>query len=123
MNIPLLDAIKQVPRYAKFLKELCTNKRKLKENEIMSVGENVSTVLQRKLPPKCKDPGSFTIPCTIGNVTFQIAMLDLSASLMSCHFFIFASLNLGPLKEIGVIIQLADRSNAYLKGVLKDVLL
>ncbi|XP_062083485.1 uncharacterized protein LOC133789741 [Humulus lupulus] len=26
VNIPLLDAIKQVPRYAKFLKELCTNK-------------------------------------------------------------------------------------------------
>jgi len=30
VNIPLLDAIKQIPRYAKFLKELCTNKRKLK---------------------------------------------------------------------------------------------
>ena len=28
VNIPLLDAIKQVPRYAKFLKELCTIKRK-----------------------------------------------------------------------------------------------
>ncbi|KAF1881751.1 hypothetical protein Lal_00031898, partial [Lupinus albus] len=31
VNIPLLDAIKQIPRYAKFLKELCTHKRKLKE--------------------------------------------------------------------------------------------
>ena len=28
VNIPLLDAIKQVPRYAKFLKELCTTKKK-----------------------------------------------------------------------------------------------
>ncbi|XP_062104265.1 uncharacterized protein LOC133815441 [Humulus lupulus] len=33
VNIPLLDAIKQVSRYAKFLKELCTNKRKLRGNE------------------------------------------------------------------------------------------
>ena len=33
VNIPLLDAIKQIPRYAKFLKELCTNKRKLKGSE------------------------------------------------------------------------------------------
>ena len=41
VNIPLLDAIKQVPRYAKFLKELCTNKRKLKGNEVMQVGETV----------------------------------------------------------------------------------
>ncbi|XP_062103829.1 uncharacterized protein LOC133814945 [Humulus lupulus] len=55
-NIPLLDAIKQVPHYAKFFKELCTNKRKLKDDEKISVGENVSTVLQKKLPPKCKDP-------------------------------------------------------------------
>ena len=46
VNILLLDAIKQVPRYAKFLKELCTNKRKLKGNEGVSVGKNVSAILQ-----------------------------------------------------------------------------
>ncbi|KAL0406655.1 UNVERIFIED_CONTAM: hypothetical protein Slati_3979400 [Sesamum latifolium] len=57
VNIPLLDAIKQIPRYAKFLKEQCTNKGKLKENERVSMEENVSAILQRKLPPKCKDPG------------------------------------------------------------------
>ncbi|KAK4397279.1 hypothetical protein Sango_1564500 [Sesamum angolense] len=42
VNIPLLDVIKQVPRYAKFLKELCTNKSKLRGNERVSMGENVS---------------------------------------------------------------------------------
>ncbi|KAL0415667.1 UNVERIFIED_CONTAM: hypothetical protein Slati_3398600 [Sesamum latifolium] len=57
VNIPLLNAIKQVPRFAKFLKELCTNKTKLRGNERVSMGENVSTILQSKLPPKCKDPG------------------------------------------------------------------
>ncbi|KAL0293823.1 UNVERIFIED_CONTAM: hypothetical protein Sangu_3230500 [Sesamum angustifolium] len=56
VNIPLLDAIKQIPRYARFLKELCTSKGKLKGNERVSMGENVSAILQRKLPPKCKDP-------------------------------------------------------------------
>ena len=50
VNIPLLDAIKQVPRYAKFLKELCTNKCKLRGDEKVRVGENVSVVLQWKLP-------------------------------------------------------------------------
>ncbi|RDX67059.1 hypothetical protein CR513_54121, partial [Mucuna pruriens] len=30
INFPLLNAIKQIPKYAKFLKELCTPKRKLK---------------------------------------------------------------------------------------------
>ncbi|KAJ9168419.1 hypothetical protein P3X46_019944 [Hevea brasiliensis] len=52
VNIPLLDAIKQIPRYAKFLKELCTNKKKLTGYEKVSVGENVSVVLQNKLSPK-----------------------------------------------------------------------
>ena len=46
INIPLLNAIKQVPRYAKFLKELYTSKRKLKGNEVLSVGKNVSTIIQ-----------------------------------------------------------------------------
>ncbi|XP_031101911.1 uncharacterized protein LOC116005813, partial [Ipomoea triloba] len=122
VNIPLLDAIKQIPRYAKFLKELCTNKRKLKGNEMVSMGENISAVLQKKLPPKCKDPGMFTIPCKIGNVNVEKAMLDLGASINVMPLSIYSSLNVGSLKETGVIVQLADRSNVYPVGVLEDVL-
>ncbi|KAM1862919.1 hypothetical protein ACFX14_003317 [Malus domestica] len=122
VNIPLLDAIKQVPRYAKFLKELCTTRKRMSTKEVVKVGENVSAILQRKLPPKCKDPGSFTIPCVIGNTRFESAMLDLGASINVMPYSIYASMNLGALKNDGVIIQLADRSNTYPKGVLEDVL-
>ncbi|XP_070667979.1 uncharacterized protein, partial [Malus domestica] len=122
VNIPLLDAIKQVPRYAKFLKELCTTRKRVSTKEVVKVGENVSAILQRKLPPKCKDPGSFSIPCVIGNTRFESAMLDLGASINVMPYSIYASMNLGALKNDGVIIQLADRSNAYPKGVLEDVL-
>ncbi|CAN6710901.1 unnamed protein product [Malus baccata var. baccata] len=94
VNIPLLDAIKQVPRYAKFL----------------------------KVPRYAKDPGSFTIPCVIGNTRFESAMLDLGASINVMPYSIYASMHLGELKNDGVIIQLANRSNAYPKGVLEDVL-
>ncbi|KAM2442323.1 hypothetical protein PS1_023440 [Malus domestica] len=121
VNIPLLDAIKQVPRYAKFLKELCTTRKRISTREVVKVGENVSAILQRKLPPKCKDPGSFTIPCVIGNTRFESAMLDLGASIKVMPYSIYASMNLGELKNDGVIIQLADRSNAYPKGILEDV--
>ena len=109
-------------RYAKFLKELCSNKRKLSGNEKISVGENVSAVLQRKLPPKCKDLGTFTIPCTIGNTRFERCMLDLGVSINVMPYSIYNSLNLGPMEETGIVIQLADRSNAYPKGVMEDVL-
>ncbi|KAM2957612.1 hypothetical protein FF2_024567 [Malus domestica] len=122
VNIPLLDAIKQIPKYAKCLKKLCTTKKRVRDKEVVHVSENVSAILQRKLPPKCKDPGSFTIPCVIGNTRFKSAMLDLGASINVMPYSVYASMNLGALKHDGVIIQLADRSNAYPKGVLEDVL-
>ncbi|XP_031249191.1 uncharacterized protein LOC116107025 [Pistacia vera] len=122
VKIPLLDAIKQLPRYAKFLKELCTNKRKLKGNEKIRMGENVSAILQKRLPPKCKDLGMFTIPCKLGDIRIEKAMLDLGASINIMPLSIYSSLNIGPLKETSVIIQLAGISNVYLEGVVEDVL-
>ncbi|CAN6706480.1 unnamed protein product [Malus baccata var. baccata] len=122
VNIPLLDAIKQIPKYAKCLKKLCTTKKRFQEKEVVQVSENVSAMIQRKLPSKCKDPGSFTIPCVIGNTRFKSAMLDLGVSINVMPYSIYASMNLGKLKNDGVIIQLADRSNAYPKGVVEFVL-
>ncbi|KAM1249716.1 hypothetical protein ACFX2G_033058 [Malus domestica] len=37
VNIPLLDAIKQVPKYAKFLKELCTIRKRALNKEVVRV--------------------------------------------------------------------------------------
>ncbi|XP_052619890.1 uncharacterized protein LOC128126161 [Lactuca sativa] len=122
LNISLLDAIKQIPRYAKFLKDFCTNKRKFKTNEKIQVNVNVSAVIQKKLPPKCKDPGMFAIPCTIGDLHVKSAMLDLGASINVMPYSVFQSLNVGPLEETGVIIQLADKSSVFPRGMLEDVL-
>ncbi|XP_071932871.1 uncharacterized protein [Coffea arabica] len=122
INIPLLEAIKQVPKYAKFLKNLCTHKRKLRGDERVAVGENVSAILQRKLPPKCGDPSIFTIPCKIGNTLIRKAMLDLGASINVMPKTIYTSLNLGPLKETTIIIQLTNYTNAYPEGIVEDVL-
>ncbi|XP_023760500.2 uncharacterized protein LOC111908946 [Lactuca sativa] len=122
VNIPLLDVIKQILRYAKFLKELYTNKRKLKGNEKILMNENASTVLQTKFSPKCKDPGMFTVPCKIGDVTFSSSMLDLCASINVMPYSVYESLNVGPLSETVVIISLADKSSVFPRGVLEDVL-
>ncbi|KAK5835225.1 hypothetical protein PVK06_010912 [Gossypium arboreum] len=122
VNIPLLDAIKQIPRYAKFLKELCTKKRRLIGNERVNVGENVSAVLQKKVPPKYKDQGMFAISCEIGNVSIKKAMFDLGASINVMPYSIYKLINADPLKETGIIIQLADKSVVYPEGLLEDVL-
>ncbi|XP_027150382.1 uncharacterized protein LOC113750624 [Coffea eugenioides] len=122
INIPLLDAIKQVSKYAKFLKDLCVNRRRLRGDERVIVGENLSAVLQRKLPPKCGDPDRFTVPCKIGNTLIRNTLLDLGASINVMPKSMYASLNLGPLKETEIIIQLADRTNAYPDELVEDVL-
>ncbi|XP_016690777.1 uncharacterized protein [Gossypium hirsutum] len=122
VNIPLIDAIKKIPRYVKFLKELCTSKRRLIGNERVNVGENVSAVLQKKVPPKCKDQGMFVISCEIGNVGIKKAMCDLGASINVMPYPIYKLINAGPLKKTGVIIQLEDRSVIYPKRLLEDVL-
>lgn len=71
INIPLLVAIKEIPSYAKFLKDLCTTKRKFEEDEKVMLSEEINALLQRKLPPKIKDLGSFTMSCTVGNHMFK----------------------------------------------------
>ncbi|CAM8947942.1 unnamed protein product [Rhodiola kirilowii] len=121
INIPLLEAIKQIPRYAKFLKELCTNRRSTRyDQELMS--RNVSAVIQRKVPPKCGDPRTYTIPCTIGNIRIENCMLDLGASINVLPFSIYSCLRIGPLEPTGLTIQLADRSCKQAEGKIEDVL-
>jgi len=120
----LLDAIKQIPKYAKFLKELCTTKRafKLKGHETVSMGEVVSAVVQKNLPLKQKDPGAFTIPCVIGNASFKRALCDLGASISVMPKHVYDSFSLESLNKTSIVIQLADRSFVYPLDVIEDVL-
>ncbi|XP_027165399.1 uncharacterized protein LOC113765424 [Coffea eugenioides] len=80
INIPFADAILQIPSYAKFLKEIMTRKRKLEDCETIALTEECSAIIQNKLPLKLKDPRSFSIPCTIGNIDFSKALYDLGSS-------------------------------------------
>ena len=80
VNISLLDMIKQVPAYAKFLKDLRTVKKGLNVNKIAFLTKQVSFIIQCKTPVKYKDPGSPTILVNIGGTCVERALLDLGAS-------------------------------------------
>ncbi|XP_042988707.1 uncharacterized protein LOC122316241 [Carya illinoinensis] len=69
INIPLLDAIEQISTYAKFLKDLCTVKRRINVQKKAFLTEQVSAIIQSNTPPKYKDPSSPTIACVIGSTT------------------------------------------------------
>ncbi|CAN6697883.1 unnamed protein product [Malus baccata var. baccata] len=122
VNLPLLDVIRNMPAYGKFFKKLNNYKRKYGPHEKVVVSENVSAVLQRKLPPKLKDPGSFSINITIGDKKVEKAMLDLGASINLMPYSVYLQLGLGELKATTISLQLADRSVKYLRGIVEDIL-
>ncbi|KAJ9183983.1 hypothetical protein P3X46_007774 [Hevea brasiliensis] len=110
-----------MPSYAKFLKEILSNKRKLEDDETVALTEECSAILQRKLPPKLKDPGSFSIPCHIGESCSTKALCDLGASVSLMPLSIYKKLNMGDLKPTHISLQLADRSIKYPEGILENV--
>ena len=122
INIPFADALEQMPSYVKFMKDILSQKRRLADFETVNLTEECSAILQRKLPQKLKDPGSFTIPCTIGNAIFERALCDLGASINLMPLSIFKRLGLGEARPTTVTLQLADRSLKHPRGIIEDVL-
>ena len=122
INIPFADALAQMPSYVKFMKDILSQKRRLADFETINLTEECSAILQRKLPQKLKDPGSFTIPCTIGNAIFERALCHLGASINLMPLSIFKRLGLGEARPTTVTLQLADRSLKHPRGIIEDVL-
>jgi hypothetical protein len=106
ISIPFLDAIQQLPSYAKFLKDLITVKRKTNVPKKVCLTEQVSSILQCRLPIKYKDPGCPTISCTIGVSHIEKALLDLGASVNLLPYSIYLQLGLGELKPTSMTLQL-----------------
>ncbi|XP_057989123.1 uncharacterized protein LOC131172194 [Hevea brasiliensis] len=113
INIPITDAIFQMPSYAKFLKEILSTKRRLEDYEIVALTEECGAPLQNKLPLRLKDPGSFFIPCHIGDTSIDKALCDLGASVSLISLSICEKLKIGELKPITISLQLVDRSIKY----------
>ena len=122
VNIPLLDIIKQVPAYAKFLKDLCTIKKGLGIEKKAFLTEQVSAIIQSKNPVKYKDPGSPTISVNIGGTCIDKSLLDLGASVNLLPYSVYKQLGLGELKPTNITLSLADRSVKIPKGIVEDVL-
>ena len=81
-----------MPSYVKLMKDILSKKRKLGDYEMVALTEECSVVLQKKLPPKLRDPGSFTIPCTIGRIEEMNALCDLGASINLISISVFSRL-------------------------------
>ncbi|KAJ9535799.1 hypothetical protein OSB04_un001046 [Centaurea solstitialis] len=122
INIPLLEAIERMPNYTKFLKDILNKKKRLTEYETVALTEGCSALLTKKIPPKMKDPGSFTIPYSIGGKTIRRALCDLGAGINLMPLSVFTTLGIGEARPTTISIQLADKSIVWPKGKIEDVL-
>jgi len=118
VNLPLLEAIRQIHAYTKFLKDMCTFKAKSKDDKSQKVvlSEQVSSILKH-------DPGVPTISCFVGNHKIEGALLGLGFSVKVIPYFVYLELGLGDLKPPNCTLQLANRSVRTLRGRKNDVLI
>ncbi|XP_078178563.1 uncharacterized protein LOC144572763 [Carex rostrata] len=121
ITIPFTEALTQMPTYAKFLKDILSNKRSLGGHERVKLTEQCSAILNRELPPKLGDPGKFSIPCKIGKATIKRALCDLGASVSLMPRTIFERMGVGELRPTRMTLQLADSSVRVPLGIVEDV--
>ncbi|GKE08154.1 hypothetical protein Tco_1411705 [Tanacetum coccineum] len=98
------------------------NKSRTSENEDVKINTRCSTILQNQLSPKEQDPWSFTLPCSIGKLTFN-ALADLGANISLMPFSMFKRLGIRGLKPINMTIEMADRTQSTPKGIMENILL
>ncbi|CAJ2674991.1 unnamed protein product [Trifolium pratense] len=122
INIPFAEVLEQMPVYAKFMKDLLTKKRKPLDDDTVDMTEECSAIIQKKLPQKKKDPGSFTIPCSIGNISVGRALCDLGASINLMPLSMMKKIPGAVAKPTKMQLSLADRSIVHPYGILHDVL-
>ncbi|XP_074318430.1 uncharacterized protein LOC141655240 [Silene latifolia] len=120
ISMPFIDAIKEIPTYGKFLKELISNKNAMQPSTV-NLSKECSAILMNEVPQKLEDPGSFSIPCTIGTVHIERALCDLGESISLMTLKIFKKLKDYELLPTRVSLKLADRSVRYPIGLVEDV--
>ncbi|XP_016192328.1 uncharacterized protein LOC107633203 [Arachis ipaensis] len=118
VTVPPFQAIQQVPKYARFLKDVCTHKEKIGELNKRAVDDSISSLI----PKKCNDPGPCLVTCLIGGIKFTNCMCDLGACVSITPLPIYEKLNLSPLKRSGVRFVLANKSIVSVVGIAENVL-
>nr|GEZ34665.1 reverse transcriptase domain-containing protein [Tanacetum cinerariifolium] len=120
-ELSFVDALVHMPKFAPMFKKLLNNKNKLIELTKMSLNENCSTVVLKKLPEKLGDPGRFLIPCDFSEFDNCLALADLGASINLMPLSIWKKLKLPTLNDTKMVLELAVRTISKPTGVAENV--
>ncbi|XP_076956832.1 uncharacterized protein LOC143632135 [Bidens hawaiensis] len=114
INLPFIEALQHMPKYAKFLKDILKRKESLKELSTVPLNGECSAIVLNKVPEKLPDPGVFTVPCSFGRDTSCQALADLGARVNLMPYSLFEKLGLGELTPTcKITLRAGDDSVTY----------
>nr|XP_009786205.1 PREDICTED: uncharacterized protein LOC104234351 [Nicotiana sylvestris] len=120
INVPLVEALEQMPSYANFMKDLVTKKRSMICDTI-KITHQVSAIVN-SMASKLEDLGAFTIPCTIGSADFAKVLCDLGVSINLMPYYVFKTLSIGKPRPTSMRLKMVDRIMKRPLGIIDDVL-
>jgi len=100
------------------MKELPTKKRKFPEEETAELEARCSAIIQKAIPQKSYDPGSFTLLIIVGNLYVGKALLDLGVSINLIPLSILKKIGDVEVRPTCITLQLADRSIKHPYGIV-----
>ncbi|GJW74348.1 transposon ty3-I gag-pol polyprotein [Tanacetum coccineum] len=122
INRSLIRTVKRMPEYLMYVKNMFSSKKPIEEEDAVRLNDRCSTALQNQPPPKENDPGSFTLPCLIGNSNIRSALADLGASINIMPFSMFKRLQIGNLQPTNMMGEMADMAMKAPRGIIENVL-
>ena len=114
----LIDILKMAP-YAKYMKDIITNKRKIPEAKIYTMLANYS--FKDGVPIKLGDPRIPTILCSIKRNYIKTALCALGAGVSVMPLSLYHRLDLNKLTPTEISLQVADKSTVIPVGICEDV--
>ncbi|GJY57344.1 reverse transcriptase domain-containing protein [Tanacetum coccineum] len=118
----LIDALTQIPKYHKVLKDLLKDNEKLVELANTPINAECSAILLNKVPEKLEDPVKFLIPCVLQDLEVCNSLADSGASINLVPLLMYEKLGIGPLKPTRMTLELDIRSVTFPMGIVEDVI-
>jgi hypothetical protein len=127
VKIPLLQALRDVPIYARTMRDICVKKpgRKTKDPLTVHVMGDLSALMSGKVPPvKYGDPDHPTVSVQIGKTIIPRVLVDLGAAINIMTLETSQLLQLkNEIRDTPTILELADRSTIKPEGVIEDLII
>ncbi|KAG7578972.1 Retrotransposon gag domain [Arabidopsis thaliana x Arabidopsis arenosa] len=120
-RMPLIDAYKLIPDSHKFFKDMVMERIKEVQGMVMKSHECSEIIQTKIIPKKLGDPGSFTLPCSLGTLAFSNCLCDLGAFKSLMPLSVAKRLGFSKYKPCNITLILADESIRFPHGLLEDL--